>query len=95
MTMNHDAVGTDHASLGLLQQQVGRGFWWGQVEEVMNPEYAMRTFAERAQGSKKRGQGAHKVAQSVQRSAFADGSNYLAHAPKSQALIDRLKGSCS
>lgn len=37
----HDAVGTDHASVGLFQQQVG---WWGTVEVLMQPENSAATF---------------------------------------------------
>lgn len=37
----HDAVGSDHASVGLFQQQVG---WWGSVEVLMEPDNSAATF---------------------------------------------------
>ena len=54
----------------------------------------MREFATRAQGSKKRGHGADKVAQNVQRSAYSDASNYRKNQQQAQALIDRMSASC-
>lgn len=95
MSMPNDGVGTDHASVGLLQQQVGRSFSWGSVEHAMTPELAMKTFVERAQGSKKRGTGAHRVAQDVQRSFDPTGSNYRAHEAAMTSMIERMGSECT
>ena len=97
MSIPHDAEGTDHDSVGVLQQRVnldGSSRGWGTVEEAMDPDHAMRQFAERAKGSSKRGKGAQKVAQEVQNSAFSSGSNYLAKDSAARDLIGRLKGAC-
>lgn len=59
----------------------------------MDPEHAMHSFVDRAKTSKKRGQGANLVAQSVQRSKYSDGRNYSAHHDEAQALIDRMASS--
>jgi len=37
----HDAVGTDHGSVNVFQQQYP---WWGTLEELMNPVYAAGKF---------------------------------------------------
>lgn len=39
----HDAVGTDHGSLGLFQQQWP---WWGSMPELMDPATSARRFYE-------------------------------------------------
>lgn len=90
----HDAVGTDHASAGVLQQQVGPGFSWGSVGEVMDPQHAMEEFADRALTSKKRGKGAEHIAQDIQRSAHSDGANYKSHFQDARDLINRMQTSC-
>lgn len=94
LALPHDAVGSDHASVGILQQQVGPGFSWGSVSEAMDPQHALEAFAQRALGSKARGKGAALVAQSVQHSKFRDGRNYAHYEPEAQALINRMKLSC-
>lgn len=37
----HDAVGRDHGSVNVFQQQYP---WWGTLDELMNPEYAAGKF---------------------------------------------------
>lgn len=39
----HDAVGHDHGSLGIMQQQYP---WWGSMQELMTPAIAARKFYE-------------------------------------------------
>jgi endonuclease/exonuclease/phosphatase family metal-dependent hydrolase len=39
----HDAVGTDHGSLGVFQQQWP---WWGSMEQLMDPAASARKFFE-------------------------------------------------
>src|SRR5689334_18945464 len=41
LRLPHDAVGRDHASVGLFQQQVGI---WGTTAELMDPEISTRKF---------------------------------------------------
>lgn len=93
----NDGIKQDHNSVGVMQQQVnsdGSSRGWGDVMIAMNAGASMRTFGERAKGSSKRGQGAHKVAQDVQRSAFRDGSNYLKREKQAKELIERMSKSC-
>lgn len=97
----HDAVGTDHASVGFLQQQVGpkgSGFGWGTVTEIMDPAHATRVFLERAKT--KEGiaasrndaiTAAHLLAQDIQRSAFSDGRNYRKHEEKAKELMATIQ----
>jgi hypothetical protein len=45
LALPHDAVGSDHYSAGLFQQQTGPfGNYWGSVAQVMNPAYASERF---------------------------------------------------
>lgn len=41
LKLPHDAVGTDHGSLGVFQQQWP---WWGSMEELMTPSVAAQKF---------------------------------------------------
>ena len=41
MSLPHEAVGTDHGSLGVFQQQWP---WWGTMRELMTPSLAARKF---------------------------------------------------
>ncbi len=98
LRIDNDGMGVDHNSVGVMQQQVnsdGSSRGWGNVKQAMDPETAIRTFIGRAKGSTKRGSGAHRVAQNVQRSAFSDGSNYRAKERQAKALIERMSQSCN
>lgn len=88
----HNEVGTDHASAGVLQQQVDMS--WGSAAQIMDPQHAMETFADRAMTSKKRGKGAEHIAQDIQRSNNPSGANYLAHYQDARDLINRMQTSC-
>jgi hypothetical protein len=97
LSISNDGTGQDHDSVGVLQQRVkkdGSSRGWGNVHQAMDPEHAMGEFLERAKGSRKAGQGAHKVAQSIQRSAFSDGRNYAAKEAVAHDLIFRMGKSC-
>jgi hypothetical protein len=97
LAIANDAVGRDHDSVGVLQQRVkhdGSSKGWGNVSQAMDPEHAMGEFLKRAEGSKKAGQGAHKVAQSVQRSAFPQGDNYAKKEAVAHDLVFRMRQSC-
>lgn len=53
LALPHDAVGTDHGSVGALQQQVGadgsNAFGWGTCQQCMNLDHAVGAFLDRAQ----------------------------------------------
>jgi hypothetical protein len=76
-------------SLGLFQQRASQG--WGSASEEMNPAQATAMFVSRLA----RVPGWHSrppwlVAQAVQRSAFADGSNYRANWSLSASLLSMV-----
>lgn len=85
----HDAVGSDGKSLGVMQQQSGMG--WGSDDQLMDPEYAIGKFYDRMKEQGTNAGDAHTMAQAVQRSAFADGSNYAAKRGEAQQLLDAAK----
>lgn len=66
--------GGDRDSLGLFQQRPSQG--WGTPAQVTNPEYAATKFFNALKGVDVKNLSPWMAAQSVQRSAFADGSNY-------------------
>ena len=70
MSLPHEAVGTDHGSLGVFQQQWP---WWGTMTELMTPSTAARKFY-RALLSRPawQTQPVTVAAQSVQGSAYPD-----------------------
>ena len=91
MSLPHQAVGTDHASAGLFQQQVGPGFSWGTYKQVMDPVYSAGKFFDTLKGiggweSMDLGQ----AAQSVQSSAFP--SAYTKWESLGRQLISKLDG---
>lgn len=65
----HDAVGSDHASVGFLQQQVPS---WGTAAQCMDTAYATRAFVTRAMARESAHPTAGTLAQAVQVSAFPD-----------------------
>lgn len=75
--------GGDRDSLGLFQQRPSQG--WGAPSQVMDPHYAAGKFFDGLSAA----QGANpwNRAQAVQRSAFADGSNYQAQYQRAQAIM--------
>ena len=74
MKLPHEAVGHDHLSVGIFQQQP----WWGTIPDLMTPGVAARKFYEALLKVGGWEQMAPTVAaQAVQRSAFPDA--YAAH----------------
>lgn len=65
----------DRDSVGLFQQRTSQG--WGSVQQIMDPNYSAGKFYDTLKGTS-RGATPWQTAQNVQRSAFADGSNYQA-----------------
>ena len=93
LAIPHDGVGNDHTSVGYLQQQVGPagdggGFGWGTAVQAMDPLHATDAFLDAAMPVDASLTGdAAALAQAVQRSATADGSNYRAYESQAQSLI--------
>lgn len=79
----------DRDSVGLFQQRTSQG--WGSVQQIMDPNYSIGKFYD-ALGKSQRGANPWNTAQNVQRSAFSDGSNYLAQWQKAQAAYKALSG---
>lgn len=69
MSIPHDAVGTDHASVGPLQQQVPM---WGTAHDCMDPAISTRKFLDRLVRFNWRAMSTGEAAQRVQVSAFPD-----------------------
>lgn len=87
----HDAVGRDHASIGIMQQQV---VFWGTVPELMDPATAAMKFFERLLTV--RGWESMPVtvaAQTVQASAYPDA--YAAWESTARQLYGELAGQAS
>jgi len=84
MSMPHDAVGSDHDSLGLFQQRPSAG--WGTPADLMNPTTAARLFYTRLlQVAGWRTMPLTQAAQAVQRSAYPDA--YAQHTTVAQTLV--------
>ena len=79
----------DRDSVGLFQQRTSQG--WGSVQQILDPNYSIGKFYE-ALGKTGRGPNPWQTAQNVQRSAFADGSNYLAQWAKAQQAFKSIYG---
>ncbi|AXG14505.1 C40 family peptidase [Intrasporangium calvum] len=81
-------VGYDHDSIGLFQQRPP----WGTAAQRMDPISSTNLFldallAVRSWSSME----PWRAAQAVQRSAFPDGSNYLAQAPRAARLLTAIE----
>ena len=87
LVIPHDAVGSDHASVGIFQQQVGI---YGTAAQIMNVGNSASMFFSRLQGAPSAGLSPWAIAQEVQISAFADGSNYRANYNRAIALSAAL-----
>ncbi|NTY62099.1 C40 family peptidase [Mycolicibacterium sphagni] len=84
----HDAVGRDHGSIGIMQQQWP---WWGTMQELMTPAIAARKFYEALyKVSNWQNLPVTVAAQSVQGSAKPDA--YAAQEPRARALYAAYRG---
>jgi len=91
MKLPHDAIGTDGMSVGLFQQQVGI---WGDAATLMNTEAsALLFFHAIAEVPGRATMPIEKVAQTVQRSATMDGSNYAAKIGEAGEVLTALGAS--
>lgn len=83
MQLPHDAVGHDHGSVGLFQQQVGGAPHstanWGTTAELMDPVISTGKFLDALLSLNWLHLTNWGAAQAVQHSAVADGSNYRQH----------------
>lgn len=78
----------DRDSVGLFQQRTSQG--WGTIEQIMNPRYSSGKFFSVLKGHTERGsESPWLAAQHVQRSAFADGSNYAKWWGAAQAIFNK------
>lgn len=82
LRLPHDAVGWDHGSVGLFQQQVGGApnstADWGTVAELMDAATSARKFLAALEKLPWRGPNTTNwhTSQQIQGSSFADASNY-------------------
>lgn len=77
----------DHDSVGRFQQRAS----WGSVADRMDPRKSTDLFLNQLLAQKDRETRSNaEVAQAVQRSAFADGSNYAKHQEEMQKLLNSL-----
>lgn len=80
LRLPHDAVGSDHGSVGLFQQQVGGArnstANWGTTAQLMDPEVSTKKFLDALLRLDWIPMTNWAAAQAVQHSAFSDGSNY-------------------
>lgn len=91
LSYSHDAVGHDTDSLGLFQQRPSAG--WGSVAQLMNASYDAGKFYSVLRSKGQRiVQTPWAVAQSVQVSAYADGSNYQANWANAQEVFKAVTG---
>lgn len=75
----------DRDSVGLFQQRTSQG--WGSIQQIMDPNYSIGKFYDALQGvGNRNGMSQWQLAQAVQRSAFADGSNYKAQFDKAMGI---------
>lgn len=98
LQLPHDAVGSDHDSLGIFQMRPSTG--WGTVRELMDSTYQARAFFGGAAGPNAgsprglldipgwRSLPKGVAAQAVEVSAFAD--RYARFQPVAEAIVDRL-----
>ncbi|SKU60997.1 C40 family peptidase [Mycobacteroides abscessus] len=88
LQLPHDAVGRDHGSLGIMQQQYP---WWGTIQELMTPSIAARKFYEALlKVNNWQNLPVTVAAQTVQGSAFPDA--YAAQEPRARALYAAYRG---
>jgi hypothetical protein len=92
LKLPHDAVGWDHGSVGLFQQQVGGAPHstanWGTVTQLMDAGISTGKFLAALGKLAWQGPGMTnwKICQLVQGSAFSDGSNYKRHDTRAIAI---------
>jgi hypothetical protein len=87
----HEALGSDHGSLGIFQQQWP---WWGTMAQLMNPAWAANKFYDSLlQVAGWQSMPVTVAAQRVQRSAFP--SAYADDEPLARSLLETVGGPSS
>jgi hypothetical protein len=89
LAIPHEKVGSDHASVGVFQQQVGI---WGRAPELMDVTKSAALFFDALAKVKVSAAAPWVSAQAVQKSAFPDGSNYRKHYATAQEIRKALTG---
>ena len=93
LNIPHDNVGRDHMSVGVFQQQVGI---WGTASELMNVNNSAKLFYDALAKVKNRADMTiPQAAQTVQRSAFSDGSNYAKQQETAKQVMRALGGTAT
>lgn len=88
LQLPHEAVGTDHGSVGIFQQQYP---WWGTLEQLMHPPTSAGLFYDAlAKVTGWQLMTVTRAAQAVQRSAYPDA--YADDEPLARALLTQLAG---
>lgn len=87
LNLPHDAVGYDHASVGIFQQQTPM---WGTVAACMNPTTSTAKFLDALARVPWQSTTNWAAAQAVQISAYADGSNYQKQDARAQQIVNAL-----
>ncbi len=94
LALPHEAVGSDHGSVGLFQQQVGGAKHstanWGTTAQLMDAEVSTRKFLDELVQHDLDDRTNWQAAQSVQHSAFSDGRNYRANDAEAQRIVAAL-----
>lgn len=85
LNLPHEAVGSDTDSVGLFQQRDNGA--WGSLEDRMDPARSAGMFYEEIAKLDYENMDPAAAAQAVQRSAFADGSNYAARVGEAEGLL--------
>lgn len=85
MKMHHDAVGSDHDSVGLFQQRNNGA--WGTTADRMDPAKSAGMFYEELAKFDYNAMDEAQAAQKVQRSGFADGSNYAKSRGEAEKML--------
>lgn len=81
----------DRDSKGVFQQRPSQG--WGTDDQVQNVDYAIGKYYDALQGvAGRESMSEAQMAQAVQRSAFADGSNYQAQAAEADKYLAGYSG---
>ncbi len=96
LTYPHDAVGSDHGSVGIFQQQVnpdGSNFGWGTLDQLMNATdgthyQAYRFFNALQRINGWQGMQPWIAAQAVQQSGDSTGMNYYAQLAQAHSLLN-------
>ena len=79
----------DRDSVGLFQQRTSQG--WGTTQQIMDPTYSAGKFYESlGRIGNRASMNPWQAAQAVQRSAFADGSNYRAQYERAQGITKSI-----